>query len=167
MLALILSMAIVIADQVTKTMVRERFFPGMSLPVVEGLFNLTYVRNTGAAWGMLIGLNGWLAIVSAVMAALMVFFRRAFLADCLTHRIALGVMLGGILGNFIDRVKLHYVVDFLDFHWQDRHFPAFNVADAAICIGVFLYALSTWWISGRAVTSCGAAAGLADKGGAK
>jgi signal peptidase II len=76
------------------------------------------------------------------MLVVIVCFRRSFLNDVPGHRLALGLMVGGIVGNLIDRLRLQYVVDFLDFHWGVHHFPAFNVADSSICIGVGLYILS-------------------------
>lgn len=145
MLALCLSFAIVLLDQLTKHWVRAHFYPGQTTPVLDGLFNLSFVRNTGAAWGLLGGCNAWLVIVSLVMLALLVIFRKRFLNDTLVHRIALGLMVGGIVGNLCDRIKLQYVVDFLDFYWRQSHFPSFNVADSAICIGTGLYVLSSFF----------------------
>lgn len=142
MLVLLLSVAIVILDQVTKQWVAMRFYLGESLPVVPGWFNLVHVRNTGAAWGMLGGLNGLLVLLSLVVLLVLIFFRRSFLTDSLIHRLALALMIGGIVGNLLDRVRLQYVVDFLDFCWRNHHFPAFNVADSAICVGVGLYMVS-------------------------
>ncbi len=146
MLALILGVAVALLDQITKQWVRSSFYPGEARPVIDGFFNLVFVRNTGAAWGMLGGLNAWLAIVSVVMLVLLVVFRRQMLSDTLAHRVALGFMIGGIVGNLCDRVKLQYVVDFLDFHWGVHHFPSFNVADSAICVGVGLYVLSSFFL---------------------
>ena len=143
MLVLLLSVAIILADQVSKTQVCLRFYPGESVSLIPDLCNLADVRNPGAAWGMLGGLNGWLALFSVIILVVIVRFRRAFLSDILIHRLALGLMIGGIVGNLIDRLRLQYVVDFLDFHWGIHHFPAFNVADASICVGVGLYVLSS------------------------
>jgi signal peptidase II len=146
MMVLLLSVAIVILDQVTKQWVTARFTLFESLPVIPGLFDLCYVRNTGAAWGILGGLNGLLIGLSVVVLLVLVFFRRSFLTDSLVHRLALALMVGGIVGNLLDRVRLQYVVDFLDFHWRLHHFPAFNVADSAICVGVGLYMLSVLFL---------------------
>jgi signal peptidase II len=145
MLVLLLSVAVVILDQVTKHLITLRFYLGESIPVVPGFFDLAYVRNTGAAWGMLGGFNGLLVALSLAVLVVLIFFRRSFLTDSLIHRLALGLMLGGIVGNLLDRVRLQYVVDFLDFHWQMHHFPAFNVADSAICVGVGLYMISAFF----------------------
>ena len=143
MLPLWLGFAILALDQATKFWVRGAFYPGESWIVAPAFFSLTYVRNTGAAWGILGGLNSWLAVLSIILLILLVVFRRTWLSDSLTHRVALGGLMGGILGNLADRARLGYVVDFLDFHCRSWHFPAFNVADATICISVGLYLLTT------------------------
>jgi len=145
----LLALLIAVADQVTKLWVRGVFALGESRPIIDGFFHLTYVRNTGAAWGMLGGQNIWLAVLSVVVLALMVIFRRAFLSNTWEHRIALGLLAGGILGNVCDRIKLGYVTDFLDFYWRSHHFPAFNIADSAICVGVGIYILSSFWAASR------------------
>jgi len=142
MLPIWLGFAILALDQASKFWVRGAFYHGESWIVAPAFFSLTYVRNNGAAWGLLGGLNGWLAALSVVLLILLVVFRRRWLCDSLAHRIALGGLIGGILGNLTDRVRLAYVVDFLDFHCRGWHFPAFNVADAAICISVGLYLLT-------------------------
>jgi len=141
MLILAISFCFTILDQVTKQLVREHFVLGERLPMIPGFFNLTYVRNTGAAWGMLSGLNSWLVLLSIIILGFLIFFRRAFLSDTVMHQVAAGLMLSGIIGNLIDRIRLGYVVDFLDFH-PGFDFPSFNVADASICTGVGLYLLS-------------------------
>ena len=143
MLALGLAIIIAVADQWTKLAIRTQFRLGESRGIIPGFFHLTYVRNTGAAWGLLGGYNNLLVVLSAVMLGVLLLFRRSFLSDSIAHRIALGLLVGGILGNLLDRVRLEYVVDFLDFHLRGYHFPAFNVADAAICVGIGLYLLTS------------------------
>lgn len=145
MWVLFISVAIVILDQVTKYLVTLKFYLGESLPVVPGYFNVVRVHNPGAAWGMLGGLNGVLVATSVVVLVVLICFRRAFLTDSRIHRVALGLMAGGIVGNLLDRVRLQYVVDFLDFCWKTHHFPSFNVADSAICVGVGLYMLTAFF----------------------
>ena len=144
MLVLLLSVAVTVLDQITKDRVMAQFYPGESLPILPGFFDLVYVRNTGAAWGMLGGSSGWLAVFSILMLIAIVIFRRSFLNDTLIHKVAFGLMAGGIAGNLIDRVRLNFVVDFLDFHWHVHHFPAFNVADSSICIGVGIYMITAF-----------------------
>ena len=141
MLILCLSFFIALLDQVTKYLVRQKLITG-HITIIPDFFDLCYVQNTGAAWGIMQGLNNWLVVLSVVMLGLLIVFRRSILQDTLIHRCATGLMIGGIVGNLVDRVKLGYVVDFLHFFWRDHHFPSFNVADSAICAGVALYILS-------------------------
>ena len=147
MLALIVTILVTVADQWTKLLVRADYALGESRPVIDGFFSFTYVRNTGAAWGILGGQNTWLTLLSVVMLILMVFFRRSFLSNTWEHRLALGLMLGGIIGNLMDRVRLSWVTDFFDFYIGSWHWPAFNIADAAICTGVGIYIISAFWVS--------------------
>ena len=142
MLILSICCLIVAADQVTKFLVRAHMQPGDLVPVVPNFFNISHVTNTGAAWGILSGFSNVLIVLSIVVLVLLVGFRRHFLTDTLMHRAATWLMIGGIVGNLIDRVRLGYVVDFVDLYWGRRHFPSFNVADAAICVGVGIYILS-------------------------
>ncbi len=143
MLALLLAIGVTLVDQASKFLVRRHFYLYIEVqPVIPGLFDLRYIQNTGAAWGMFAGGHLWLAGLSVVVLALLVICRRSFFGESRIDRVAFGLISGGVVGNFIDRVRLHYVVDFLDFYWRGHHFPAFNVADAAICIGVGLYMLS-------------------------
>lgn len=146
MLALILGLIVVVADQFTKLWVRGTFvYGGEPQVVIPGFFNLVYVRNPGAAWGMLGGQQVILILLSVVVLLVLAIYHRRFLNPTLDHRIALGLMIGGILGNLIDRIKLGWVTDFLDFHISTHHWPSFNVADAAICTAVGLYLLSSLW----------------------
>ena len=143
MTPLLVALLVVLLDQATKEWVRGAFSLHESIPVLPGFFNLTYIRNTGAAWGMFSGQNLALALLAFVMLVALVLFRRKFLPPGRLHRVALGLLCGGIVGNLFDRLRLDYVVDFLDFHFRASHFPAFNVADSAICIGVGIYLLGS------------------------
>jgi len=145
MLPLIITMLVTLLDQWTKLWVIGSFGLGESRPVIEGFFHFTYVRNPGAAWGMFGNHNIALTFLSIIMLAVLAIFRRSFLSDTLDHRIALGLMAGGIIGNLIDRIKYGYVVDFLDVHLGFYHWPVFNIADAAICVGVGIYVVSSLW----------------------
>jgi signal peptidase II len=146
MVPLLLAMGLTWLDQATKIWVRTDFALSESRPVIEGFFKFSYLRNPGAAWGMFSGHSMWLTLLSFIMLALVVLFRRSFLSDTWEHRIALGFMSGGILGNLMDRVRWGYVVDFLDFRIFGYPWPVFNVADSAICIGVGLYIVSSFWM---------------------
>jgi signal peptidase II len=145
MLILCLSFAVALLDQYTKHLVTEKISLGNYIPIIPGFFDLRYIQNTGAAWGILTGLNHWLVAFSLVMMALIVRFRHHLIGPCVLSRVAMGLIVGGITGNLIDRVHLSYVVDFLHFYWGRYQFPAFNVADSAICIGVGLYIFSQMW----------------------
>ena len=143
MTPLLVALFVIVLDQVTKEWVRGVFSLHESLPLVPGFFNFTYVRNTGAAWGIFSGQNLALSLLAFVMLVALVLFRRKLLPPGKPHRIALGLLCGGIVGNLFDRLRLDYVTDFLDFYYRDWHFPAFNVADSAICIAVAIYILGT------------------------
>jgi signal peptidase II len=148
MLALILALVIVWLDQLTKVWVRSAFvYGGESQPVIPGFFNLVHVRNEGAAWGILGGQQILLVVLSITVLILLAVYHRRVLNSTLDHRIALGLMIGGICGNLIDRIRVGWVTDFLDFHIGTHHWPSFNIADSAICIAVGLYLLSSLWHS--------------------
>ena len=149
MFVLLTGFIVAVLDQVTKQIVRNSFDVGHSLPLIAGFFDLTYVRNTGAAWGILGGQNASLTVLSMVLLILMLVFRRSFLSDTWEHRFALGLLIGGIVGNVLDRIRLGWVTDFLDFHWYEHHWPVFNIADSAICISVTVYIISCFWLSGH------------------
>lgn len=142
MLVLLLGLAVLVLDQLTKQCIRTAFVYGESQPVIEGLFNLVYVRNDGAAWNLLSGHSIILILISAVVLVLLVIYRRSFLQEQFLHKILLGLMIGGIVGNLIDRIRFGWVTDFLDFHIGTHHWPAFNVADSSICIAVGLYIIT-------------------------
>ena len=137
---------IMVLDQVTKAVVRQRFELHDSIPVIPGLFDLTRVHNTGAAFGMLNSADFPFKSVLLVLVATAALAGVAMYAAMLPPaqwlaRIGLAFILGGAAGNLIDRVTLGYVVDFFDFYWRGWHFWAFNVADAAITVGVGLMIL--------------------------
>ena len=143
MTPLLVALCVVLLDQASKEWVRGAFSLHESVPVIPGFFHLTYIRNTGAAWGMFSGQNVALSALALVMLAVLVVFRRKILPPGRVHRVALGLLCGGIAGNLFDRLRLDYVVDFLDFFVRGWHWPAFNIADSAICIGVAIYMLGT------------------------
>ena len=143
MLVLLLGLAVVLLDQLTKQAIRSAFVYGESRPVIDGFFNLVYVRNDGAAWNLLSGHSIVLILISIVVLALLVIYRRSFLQEKFSHKILLGLMVGGIVGNLIDRIRFGWVTDFLDFEFGSYHYPSFNVADSAICIAVALYLIAS------------------------
>ncbi|MGK5082286.1 signal peptidase II [Bdellovibrionota bacterium FG-1] len=142
LILIVLTACVIVFDQITKFMIVDRFRYGESIPVISGFFNLTYIRNTGAAFGILAHANPAFRIPFFVIVPIIALIAIAFIFRKIPDRdvklsAALSLVIGGAVGNLIDRVMLSYVVDFLDFHWRyEYHFPAFNVADTAICIGV-------------------------------
>jgi signal peptidase II len=143
---LLLAGAIVVLDQITKAIVLERLALGVPVPVVDGLLSLTLVLNPGLAFGLLGGVpSAWRWVVAALsLVALAVLVRVALrvLPDGgWLGRLAIGLIFGGAVGNLIDRARFGAVVDFVDVYWRGWHWPAFNVADSAITVGVALLAL--------------------------
>lgn len=140
MLELIIIIVILALDQLTKYLIQINLSPvGTSMPVIDGFLQLTNVHNTGAAWGMLEGFR-WLFIpMTLIVAGLLVYIIVRFNKKLtLFSRITLALLFAGAVGNFIDRVALSYVRDFVDITpWFS--FPVFNVADSALSVGcVFL-----------------------------
>jgi signal peptidase II len=131
-------------DQLTKWLVVRCIGPEESRVVIPGFFNLVNWHNTGAAWGILQDYNLVLTVISALTVLALYFFRHTFQLHRPGARVALGLITGGIIGNLIDRVRVQHVIDFLYFYIGRYHWPAFNVADSAICVGVSLYIIVTW-----------------------
>ncbi|MCL7745075.1 signal peptidase II [Guyparkeria hydrothermalis] len=136
-----LSLGVLVADQLTKWAALAGLAYARPVEILP-FFNLTLLYNTGAAFSFLADHDGWqrwffvfLAVV--IVAALLAWLFFVAIPDC---RIKAGIaaIIGGAVGNVIDRVAYGHVVDFLDFHWAGWHWPAFNIADAAITIGVIL-----------------------------
>jgi signal peptidase II len=136
-------------DQVTKALVLGLLGYAQEKVVIDGFFKFVHWWNTGAAWSLFRGNNQLLAII-ALLALLILFFSRDhFDSRTVLGQVAFGLIFGGIVGNLIDRVFRKHVIDFLYFFLQQRGgneigFPAFNVADSAICTGVVLVFLITW-----------------------
>lgn len=133
---------VVVLDQLTKWEVVKNFSLGQTRSIVPGIFDLTYVRNTGAAFGILAHADArwripfFVLVPLVALVAIFQVFRRIGEKD-LKLAYALALVMGGAVGNLIDRAWLNYVVDFLLFHWKyEWQFPAFNIADSAICVGV-------------------------------
>jgi signal peptidase II len=138
--------AIIVLDQLTKAIVRAQFELHEGVAVVPGFFSLTRVHNTGAAFGMLNSVDfpfktAALAMVAAAALAGLAFFASTLPTVQWLSRIGIALIIGGAAGNLIDRISLGYVTDFVDLYWQGWHFWAFNVADAAITVGVALMVL--------------------------
>ena len=141
------ALAIVLLDQISKMVVVYSLRLHESVPVLTGFFNLVHTRNRGMAFGLMnrpdINFGSYLLMAASFVAIvlLLVWFFKLRDED---KRITLGLslILGGAVGNLIDRIRLREVIDFLDFYLGPYHWPAFNVADSAITVGTFLVAIS-------------------------
>jgi signal peptidase II len=140
----VLATAIIAADQLTKCMAMAHLKPVGSMAVIPGFLSLSYVENRGAAWGMLAGQQVFLIAFSLITLGFLVWKRKQLFDALWGGSLTFSLIIGGVLGNLIDRVRLNRVIDFLDFHWNSSHFPAFNIADASICCGVFLFIITQW-----------------------
>lgn len=132
---------ILVTDQLTKFIVDRTMPLHHSIPVIDNLFNLTYIRNTGAAFGIFAGSAAafrlpFLILVSVLAAGFICALLRRLPETEKGLMTALAFILGGAVGNLIDRVVHGEVIDFLDFYWAGYHWPAFNVADSFITVGV-------------------------------
>jgi signal peptidase II len=140
-LELWISGVIVVLDQAAKALVRSRFELHDSVEVIPAFLNLTRVHNYGAAFGLMNAADfpfktALLSIVAASALAALTLYGATLPVDQRLARVGLGLIVGGAAGNLIDRLGAGYVVDFVDLYWRGWHFWAFNVADAAITIGV-------------------------------
>jgi signal peptidase II len=146
----LIAVTIVGIDQLTKWLVVHAIDPEEPRVIISGFFSIVQVHNTGAAWGMFKDYNLVLTVISVLAVAGIFLFRRTFQLHRAGLRAAFGLVAGGILGNLIDRVRVHHVIDFLSFYCGPYHLPAFNVADSAICVGVGLYVVLSWRSNGTA-----------------
>lgn len=135
-----LALAIVLVDQFSKVLILRHYQLGDSTFITE-FFNIVRVHNSGAAFSFLADASGWqrwfFTALGVVAALVITYLLRAHAAQKL-FCLALSCILGGAIGNVIDRLLHGYVVDYFDFHWRNMHFPAFNVADSAITLGAIL-----------------------------
>jgi len=143
------ALAVLTLDQFTKFLVLQFLGYREEKILVPGFFKFVHWQNTGAAWSLFGGRNGMLAVIAVVALVILYFSRHHFESRTLLGQFAFGLVIGGIMGNLIDRVLRQHVVDFIYFYLQQRGgneigFPAFNIADSAICTGVGLVFLLTW-----------------------
>jgi len=160
-LALVVAVTVLVADQMTKMVVERVMMLHETIPVTS-FFAFTYVRNTGAAFGVLAAAPSAVRLplffaVTLLAAAALVSLLRGVRAEHRWVAAALGGVLGGAAGNLVCRVRYGEVIDFFDLHWGALHWPAFNVADAAITVGVALFLLHSL-VSGPADAARGPAA---------
>jgi signal peptidase II len=141
----LLGLLVFALDQLTKIWINARLpygsYGSSGRPVIPGFFNLVHVGNTGAAWSMFTGRSTVLALLAVATLAAIFFWRRQLALRQPAVQAAFGLLCGGIAGNLVDRLVHGHVIDFIDLHFGSYIYPTFNVADSAICVGVFWYVL--------------------------
>ncbi len=140
----ILAIIVILVDQWTKWIVDKKMEVYESIPIIENFFYLTSHRNKGAAWGILQGHMTFFYIITVVVIIGIIYYMQKHAKDNRLLAISLSLLLGGAIGNFIDRLVRKEVVDFLDFIIINYDFPIFNVADSALTIGVILILIVTF-----------------------
>lgn len=143
----IIAAIILVLDQATKLYVDANFKLHETVPVIRGFFHLTYVRNKGAAFGILsdsaIRIPFFITVSIIAMLGILWYIKH-IRKDQKLALFSLSLVFSGALGNLIDRIRFGEVIDFLDVFWQRHHWPAFNVADSAITVGVALLFIEMW-----------------------
>ena len=148
-LSLLLAAAIVVLDQIAKLAVVANMVPGGRHEVIRGWFQIRFITNAGGLFGSFRDLpDGWRTVLFSAVpllasVGLLIFLLRTSSVQR-RLRTGLALILGGAVGNLVDRLRLGYVIDYLDVYWREHHWPAFNVADASICVGVGLILLDAF-----------------------
>jgi len=140
----IVTALVLLLDQATKLYIDRTMDIHTSITVIDNFFNITYIRNKGAAFGLLANSAFRLPFfigVSLIAVVVIISVFRKLRPDQRFTALSLSLIFAGAIGNLIDRLRLGEVIDFLDVHWYSHPWPAFNVADSAICIGVALLAI--------------------------
>jgi signal peptidase II len=139
---LVLSLVVIVVDQVVKAIVLAHLQPYESHPVIDGLLNWTLAFNTGAAFNFLQDQSGWqrwlFSALALIVSAVLVRWLATIARNDWRNALPLALVIGGALGNLIDRVRFGQVTDFIDVYYGAAHFPAFNIADSAISVGAVL-----------------------------
>ena len=139
----IIALFLIGIDQLTKWLVVQSMEIGESIPIIDGFFYLTSHRNQGAAWGILQGQMSFFYIVTVIVIIGVVYYMNKFAKHDKWLALGLSFILGGAIGNFIDRLFRKEVVDFFDFYIINYNFPIFNIADSALTIGVVFVIIAT------------------------
>ena len=134
----LIALGIIVLDQITKYLVVRNMHLGESIQVIEQFLYITSHRNTGAAWGILAGQMWFFYAVTVVVVAGLIYYIQKMAKNHWLIGVSMGFMLGGAIGNFIDRVLHQEVIDFIDTNIFGYNFPIFNVADSALTVGVVL-----------------------------
>ena len=131
---------IILIDQISKFVIRNSMHLSQSIPVIKNIFHITYIHNFGAGFGILQQQKLFLILISAIVVCIILFYSKKIGKKERLLQITIGIVLGGTIGNLIDRIIYGYVIDFLDF----RIWPIFNIADSAVTIGVIFLIFYYW-----------------------
>lgn len=131
---------IVFLDQLTKYIIKHNFQLNQSIPVIKNILHLTYVTNTGSAFGLFRGLNWFFVLFSVIVIISIFYYLEKIVKNEKLLQFAVGLLLGGTIGNLIDRIAYGYVIDFIDL----RLWPVFNIADSSVTIGVIALVILLW-----------------------
>ncbi len=134
MILLIIFLLVLLADQYTKLIVQQDMIVGQSIPIIHRIFHFTYVQNTGGAFGILRGRTNFFIVVSIIVILFIIYFMLKEEKKDTFVQVVFSIVLGGAISNLIDRMRLGYVVDFVDL----QVWPVFNIADSAISVGMVL-----------------------------
>lgn len=140
---IILSIIFLIIDQITKILVVNSLVPGENIEIIKNIFSIIYTNNTGAAFSILLGKRIFLIVVAVLIIGVLLYYIKRNKIEKKIDIIALSFIIGGSLGNLIDRIIRGYVIDFISLKLGNYNFPIFNIADILIVIGVFLLLLSS------------------------
>lgn len=130
----LITLILLSVDQFSKYIIRQKMSLAGSIPIIKSVFHITYVENRGIAFGLFPQGSSLFIVISLIIILGIIFFERKKVIKSLKERFCLGLILGGALGNLIDRLRFGFVIDFLDF----RIWPVFNLADSGVCIGGIL-----------------------------
>ncbi|WP_077622088.1 signal peptidase II [Sediminibacillus massiliensis] len=144
MLYYLLSAIIIIIDQISKWLIVQSMEIGEQITVIEDVLYITSHRNTGAAWGILAGQMWFFYIVTSIVVLFVIYYIRKYAKTSILMGLSLAFILGGAVGNFIDRIFRKEVVDFVDVYIGSYDYPIFNVADSALVCGVILVLIATF-----------------------
>jgi len=143
MIYYLIALFVITIDQVSKWLIVKNMELGTSIPIIDNVLYITSHRNRGAAWGILENKMWFFYIITVVFVGFIVFYMKKYAKTDKLLGISLGLILGGAIGNFIDRVFRQEVVDFIHVYIFSYNYPVFNIADSALCIGVVLIIIQT------------------------
>ncbi|HDR4419709.1 TPA: lipoprotein signal peptidase LspA [Bacillus cereus] len=143
MIYYVIALFVIAIDQISKWLIVKNMELGTSIPIIDNVLYITSHRNRGAAWGILENKMWFFYIITVVFVVFIVMYMQKYAKTDKLLGISLGLILGGAIGNFIDRVFRQEVVDFIHVYIFSYNYPVFNIADSALCIGVVLIIIQT------------------------